>query len=219
MSNFTAMIISAISRNSLALALFATITTAVIAATYLGTRDTIAINIRNAEVRSLNEIIDKARYDNDLLNDTVAVNDSELLGLRTAKPAYIARKHGSAIAVILPATARDGYSGDIDMIIGINADGTLAGVRDTNQKETPGLGDLIARKKSNWIEQFVGKSLSNPGDAQWKVKKDGGDFDQLTGATITPRAVVAAIYRSQQYFVAHRAELLGAKTATADSQR
>jgi electron transport complex protein RnfG len=204
----------AISRNSIALALFAVLTTGIIAATYLGTSDTIEINKRKAETRALNEIITIDRYDNELLSDTLSVSDSELLGLRAKKSIYFARKNNAVVAVILPATARDGYSGDIDLIVGINADGSLAGVRATNQKETPGLGDAIDHKKSNWAEQFTGRFISslekvgNPIDEKWKVKKDGGDFDQLTGATITPRAVVAATYRAQQYFAAHRRELL-----------
>jgi electron transport complex protein RnfG len=214
----------AISRNSIALAIFALLTTGIIAATYLGTADTINVNKRKAETRALNEIITPDRYDNELLSDTVSVADSELLGLRTQKSIYFARKNNAIVAVILPATARDGYSGDIDLIIGINADGSLAGVRATNQKETPGLGDAIDHKKSSWIEQFTGRFINglekvgNPIDEKWKVKKDGGDFDQLTGATITPRAVVAAVYRAQQYFAENRNALLNGRATANDTK-
>jgi len=111
----------------------------------------------------------------------------------------VARNNGKTIALIIPATAHDGYSGDISMIVGVNRDGTVAGVRILKHKETPGLGDKIDVKKNQWILNFDGKSLTVPVIEDWKVKKDGGAFDQFAGATITPRAVVGQIKRVLEF--------------------
>ena len=112
-------------------------------------------------------------------------------------------------ATILPATAPDGYSGSIDLVVGINVDGSIAGVRALSHRETPGLGDKVDIKKSDWILGFNTRSLADPLPAQWKVKKDKGVFDQFTGATITPRAVVAATLRVLQFAQANHAALFG----------
>ncbi|HEY5791334.1 MAG TPA: RnfABCDGE type electron transport complex subunit G, partial [Gammaproteobacteria bacterium] len=104
-------------------------------------------------------------------------------------------------------TAPDGYSGAIRMLVGIRADGRVAGVRVISHKETPGLGDKIEPGKSDWSRSFVGRALGNPGSASWRVRKDGGVFDQFTGATITPRAVVAAVHRALLYYRDHREAL------------
>jgi len=119
--------------------------------------------------------------------------------------------------VILQAIAPDGYSGAIHLLVGIHADGRVAGVRVIGHRETPGLGDKIELAKSPWIRSFEGKSLTNPAADGWAVKKDRGEFDQFAGATITPRAVVGAVHRALQYFDAHKAELLAAEGATADA--
>jgi electron transport complex protein RnfG len=112
------------------------------------------------------------------------------------------------VAVILPVTAPDGYSGTIELIVGVNRDGTVAGVRALQHRETPGLGDKVDVKKSDWVLDFNGHSLGQPPEEQWTVKKDGGVFDTFTGATITPRAVTAAVKRGLLYFDAHRESLL-----------
>lgn len=208
------MLGTSISRNGLLLGLFAIATTAVIAGTYLGTRDTIADNRRHAEQRALLEIVPKERHDNDMLADSLMLDDATLLGLRQPKKAYIARQEGEVVAVILPATARDGYTDDIDLIVGINTDGSVAGVRVLAHRETPGLGDRVETKKSDWVEDFVGHALGSPPLDQWAVKKDGGVFDQFTGATITPRAVTTAVKKTLQYFQNHRDQLLAPAVAT-----
>jgi electron transport complex protein RnfG len=202
------MLIKSMSRNALLLGVFALLTTALIAATFLNTQDSIAENIRQAEEKALLEIVPRSRHNNSMLDDTQPIADSQLLGLRTSKTLYIARQDGQPVAVILPTTATDGYSGDIDMIVGINSNGTVAGVRVLSHRETPGLGDGIDRKKSTWVDGFAGRSLSNPTAERWTVKKDGGDFDQFTGATITPRAVTQAVARALQYFQSNKTALL-----------
>ncbi len=211
------MLGQSITRNGVLLGLFAVATTAVIAGTYLGTRDTIKANIRAAEMRALLEIVPRDRHDNSMLEDTVAVSDETLLGLREDKVIYRARQQGEVVAVIIPATARDGYTGDIDLIVGVNRDGSVAGVRVLQHRETPGLGDAVDRKKSDWVNGFTGKSLLSPKAEQWAVKKDGGVFDQFTGATITPRAVTGAVHRALQYYQAYSDTLLESEQAVETS--
>ena len=200
----------AVGRNSALLGLFALGVTLALAGTQLLTRDEIAAQRRAAEARAYSEILPPARYDNALLDDFRLVEDRELLGPQQPRKILVARLGGEAQAVIVPATAPDGYGGAIELIVGINADGTLAGVRVVAHKETPGLGDKIDARKSRWIDAFAGRSLGDPAPAQWAVKKDGGVFDQFTGATITPRAVTAAVRRALEYFQANREALLAA---------
>ena len=188
------------SRNSALLAVFAVSTTLLIVGTFLLTEDKIALERRKAEEKALLEIVPQSRHDNSMLDDTVPVGPSAIgLGLKTDKQIYLARRGQDVVAAIIPVTAADGYSGDIDLIVGINVDGSIAGVRVLGHRETPGLGDKVDLKKSDWILGFDGRSLSNPDLNRWAVKKDRGEFDQFTGATITPRAVVAATLRALQY--------------------
>jgi electron transport complex protein RnfG len=199
------MLGQSISRNSILLGAFALFTTLLIAGTYLQTKDRIAIEERRAEEKALLQIVPNARHNNSMLDDTITVDESNVeLGLRTQKSIYLARQDGTTVAAIIPVTARDGYSGDINLIVGVNVDGTIAGVRALSHRETPGLGDKVDLKKSDWVLGFNGKSLVNPTIAQWTVKKDKGEFDQFTGATITPRAVVAATLRALQYAQANK---------------
>lgn len=202
------MLGQSITKNGLLLGLFAVVTTGVIAGTYLSTRGLVQDNIRAAEERALLEIIPRDRHDNSMLDDAVALGDDALLGLREPRNAYRAKQNDEVVAVILPATARDGYTGDIDLIIGVNRDGSVAGVRVLSHRETPGLGDQIDYKKSQWVDGFIGRSLLNPKADKWTVKKDGGIFDQFTGATITPRAVTAAVKRSLEFYAQQRPMLL-----------
>ena len=183
------MLAQAISRNALLLGLFALASTAIIAGTFLNSQEKIQTNIRLAEEQALLQIVPKDQHNNSMLDDSRSVNDQQLLGLRGDKRLYIARQNGQPVAVIFPATARDGYTGDIDMIVGIKVDGSIAGVRVLSHRETPGLGDAVDKKKSDWVDIFQNKSLLNPTVDLWKVKKDKGVFDQFTGATITPRSL------------------------------
>lgn len=193
-------------KNSLVLGLFAAITVAVVAITQQSTESRILQAERAAQIRALGEILPAQSYDNALLDNVITLNEP-LLGHRTETPAYLATRAGQPAAVILQANAPDGYSGTISLLIGIMADGTLSGVRVIQHKETPGLGDRIELAKSPWIKSFDGKSLRNPAERGWAVKKDQGDFDQFAGATITPRAVVSAVHKALQYFDQHHTEL------------
>ncbi|WP_372759018.1 electron transport complex subunit RsxG, partial [Litorivivens sp.] len=193
------MLSQSVSRNSILLGIFAAITAAIIAGTYLGSRDLIKANIRAAEEKALLQIIPAERHDNSMLDTTLVTDDESLLGLRESKAIYLATRNGKFIGAIIPATSREGYTGDIDLIVGVNRNGSIAGVRVLSHRETPGLGDAVERKKSDWVDGFLGKSLADPEPAQWRVKKDGGVFDQFTGATITPRAVTSAVHKALQY--------------------
>lgn len=204
-------------KNSLVLALFAAITVAVVAITQQGTQSRIAEAERDAQIRALGEILPAHSYDNQLLDSMIYLNEP-LLGHRNDTPAYLASSNGQPTAVILQANAPDGYSGTIRLLVGIMADGTLSGVRVVQHKETPGLGDQIEVTKSPWIKSFDGKSLNNPKQRGWAVKKDQGDFDQFAGATITPRAVVAAVHNALRYFDQHHTELFAHLTTSEASQ-
>ncbi|SFM36250.1 electron transport complex subunit RsxG [Halopseudomonas yangmingensis] len=195
-------------RNSLILGLFAMATVGLIAFTQLGTAERIASEQRRVQLSALNEILPHQLHDNDLLQDAFVIDDQPLLNLRKPAEAWRSRLDGQVNAVILPVIAPDGYSGRIDLLVGIMADGSLAGVRVLNHRETPGLGDKIERTKSDWVLDFNGKSLMLPAADGWAVRKDGGEFDQFTGATITPRAIVQAVYRALQYFENNREQLL-----------
>ena len=192
---------TAIRDNGILLLLFALFTASVVSGTYELTKDTIAKAERNAAQKALLEIIPAERIDNDLLLDTVTIPESawSQLGLKSGGDVHIARQNQQVVAVIVPAVAPDGYSGNIKLIAGVNADGTVAGVRVLTHTETPGLGDKVDLKKSDWILSFNGKSLQNTNADAWAVKKDGGEFDQFTGATITPRAVVQQVYKVLEF--------------------
>ena len=184
--------------------LFAVIGTGLVAVTYTGTSDRIAANERERLLRKLHVLVPPARHDNDLFADTLMVRDEILLGTSEPVTVYRARRNELPVALVLAPVAPDGYSGSIRLLVGINYDGSLAGVRVVPHRETPGLGDAIEEERSDWIYGFDGKSLENPPTARWEVEKDGGDFDQLTGATITPRAIVGAVRKSLLYYREHR---------------
>ena len=195
-------------RSSIGLGLFAVFTVGLISVTWVMTREKIETQVRAYEAKALMEILPAGTHDNVLVDAKIRLEPARLLSSPDQREAYVALYDGEVSAVILPVTAPDGYSGRIELLVGINRNGTLAGVRAITHKETPGLGDKINTNVSDWILGFAGKSLGNPTAGGWAVKKDGGEFDQFTGATITPRAVVAAVYRALQYFEENRNSLL-----------
>ncbi|NQY26627.1 MAG: electron transport complex subunit RsxG [Piscirickettsiaceae bacterium] len=193
-------IYSQIIRVGLILAVFAIVATSLVTLTEENTHDKILDNERQTLLNAINVLVNHNNYNNDILADTLILGSNKLLGTRETTIAYRARLDSKPIAVILTAIAPDGYNGNIKLLVGINYDGSLAGVRVISHKETPGLGDKINEKKADWILKFNNLSLQNPELSKWKVKKDGGHFDQFTGATITPRAVVTAVKKALQYF-------------------
>ncbi len=194
-------------RSAAILAAFAAVGSLLLAATHRGTAERIAANERAALIRQLTELLPPSDYDNELLADTLHVELPDAISAPGPDLIYRARRNGGPVAVILPVRAPNGYNGAIDMLVGIRTDGTLAAVRVVNHRETPGLGDGIDRERSDWIEQFAGRALGRPAPRRWKVRKDGGDFDQMTGATITPRAVVAAVRQALAYHADEGASL------------
>lgn len=195
-----------IRKNATVLGLFAAITVAIVALIQQGTASRIEQAREQAQLQALAQILPAGSYDNNLLEHTLLLDDP-LLGNRKPEPAYLAFLAEQPTAIILQATAPDGYGGSIRLLIGITADGSLAGVRVLEHKETPGLGDKIETTKSDWIYSFAGKSLANTNSEGWEVRKNRGDFDQFAGATITPSAVVRAVHKALQYFDAHHEQL------------
>lgn len=181
-----------LSKPTLLLAGFALAGTLLLAGVHTVTAKQIAESERQALLTRINTLVDASRYDNNPLEDTLSLAPTEL---NSSEPVlvYRLRKQNQPVAAIFTTTTPDGYSGNIRLAVGVNADQTLAGVRVLAHKETPGLGDWIEVEKSAWVLNFLGKSLHDPAATAWAVKKDGGYFDQFTGATITPRAVVAAV--------------------------
>lgn len=212
------MLGTSISKNSLLLATFALFAAGGLALTNEGTKERIQQAERAAQQKALFEIVPRSRHDNDLLLDTMPIPQDywATLGLKSGGNIHIARQQGEVVAMIIPAVAPDGYSGDIRMIVGVNRDGSIAGVRILTHNETPGLGDKVDLKKSDWILSFDGKSLLTPAATAWAVRKDGGEFDQFTGATITPRAVVNQVRRVLEFIEARGEKIaLDAQSSTA----
>lgn len=205
-------------KSSLSLGFFSILTVGLIAVTYVLTAQRITTQTRNFEAMTLKEVIPDSLHDNILLDTTIMLPPSKLLATQKEQKAYIAFQRGTPAAIILPTIAPDGYNGRIVLLVGININGVLTGVRVITQNETPGLGDKIETSISNWIVGFTGKSINNPTSKRWAVKKDGGQFDQFTGATITPRAVVSAVYRALEYFSINKSHLLN-KNILAQDQK
>jgi electron transport complex protein RnfG len=192
------------------LGLFSVLGTGLVALVHEHTAARIAENQRRTLLHSLQTLIPANWYDNDMLVDAIEVSDGDL-GTGEPVPVYRARQGGRPVAAVLSPSAPDGYNGEIRLLVAVRADGTLAGVRVLAHKETPGLGDPIDEHKSDWILGFDGRSLDDPPEALWKVRRDGGDFDQFTGATITPRAVVKAVRKTLTYFVRNKDALFSAR--------
>ena len=196
-------------RTAVILFLFTIGFTAVLAGVYLLTKPAIDASAVLKKMSSIGEVLPPGSYDNDLLKDTLALPPTPALGLDDSSTVYRARQGGRPAALVIEAVASDGYSGKIRLLVGARADGSLSGVRVTEHKETPGLGDYIdpAKDKNKahpWIAQFDGKSLATLAARDWKVKKDGGQFDSVAGATISPRAVIKAVHKALEYIAENR---------------
>jgi len=190
------------------LAGFALLASVLLGVTNCSTEDTIQQRLNEDLIKSLEEVVPASLHDNDMLQDTLTIPSADFNIGAKETTVYLAKKSGKVTAVCFKFIAPDGYSGAINMIMGIDRDGNILGVRVLSHKETPGLGDKIEVAKSDWILNFAGRSLDNLTPAQWAVKKDGGVFDQFAGATITPRKSVQAINRGLQLFKTHQAQLV-----------
>ncbi|MFY8325909.1 electron transport complex subunit RsxG [Pseudoalteromonas sp. ZZD1] len=185
------MILPSMTKNGAILTLFALLTTGAVAIVQQFTADSIAEQERKQLSTQLQEVLDPTFYDNILYNDCALINEPLLA--KTPQIVYRARKNGEPVALVMRHVTPKGYSGDIELLTAVFANGDIAGVRVTKHEETPGLGDKIEIKKSPWITVFNDKTVLGENDERWAVKKDGGSFDQFTGATITPRAVVGSV--------------------------
>ncbi|WP_440864072.1 electron transport complex subunit RsxG [Symbiopectobacterium purcellii] len=187
--------ISTMRRHATTLALFAALTTGLTAMVNTLTKPTIAHQAQLQQKALLDQVIPPDIYDNNILQECYLVTDVAL-GTTSARHLYIARKGDTPVAAAIESSAPDGYSGAIHLLIGADFHGKVLGVRVTEHHETPGLGDKIDLRISDWITRFTGRTVQGADDRQWAVKKDGGEYDQFTGATITPRAVVNASKRT-----------------------
>ncbi|PCI61735.1 MAG: electron transport complex subunit RsxG [Gammaproteobacteria bacterium] len=193
-------------KNSRILALFAIVCTAIVGIVNETTKDRIEAQKQQHLLKTLHSIIAPERLNNDMYQDCLTITDAEL-GTLAPQTVYLARYNEQPVAAAITTIAPDGYNGNIELIVALNIDNTISGVRILNHQETPGLGDKIEERKSKWIFTFNDKKIPQEKDEQWKVAKDGGMFDQFTGATITPRAVVKAVKKAARYFSKHQQEL------------
>ncbi|OZA08872.1 MAG: electron transport complex subunit RsxG [Methylotenera sp. 17-45-7] len=198
---------------------FALVGTALLSYIFAITRAPIEASEAEAKLALFKQIMPQENFDNDILKHVVQVAPSPLLGNRAATQANIAMLNNQVAGVILEAVAHDGYSGDIKLLIAYRADGAISGVRVLSHKETPGLGDYIDIAHGDWIKAFDNESLAKTPAQQWQVKKDGGKFDYMAGATITPRAVVKAVLKATQYFEENKQSLLAENIATNTKQQ
>lgn len=182
---------------------FSTLATVMLVAGNLVTREAIRERQREDLLNSLHQVMPASHYNNDLLADPLQLPGPD------GSPVTIYRgTRDHAVSALAYQVSEPGYSGEIRLILGLDANGEILGVRVLSHTETPGLGDNIEAEKSDWILDFNGLSLGHPPREQWKVKKDGGRFDAFSGATITPRAVVKAIEKGLLFFQQHQARLL-----------
>ena len=203
-------------RTAAILFLFVIIFTGVLSGAYLWTKPALEASAAEEKMKLIDEVLPRSAYDNELLKDTVTLPASPLLGTDEPTTAYRARKGTQPVALVLEAVAPDGYSGKIRLIIAVNLDGSIAGVRVTQHRETPGLGDYIEPKKDKnkerpWITQFNGLKPAATEEREWKVKKDGGRFDSVAGATVTPRAVIKAVRKAAVYVAENRETLFASQ--------
>jgi electron transport complex protein RnfG len=189
-----------------ALVILAAVAGSLLAALDRVTRERIARNEAEQLVRALAAVLPAGAFDNEPHLDRIEVRNPDALGSSGPLSVYRARRNGQPAGVVLTAVAPDGYVDAIRLLIGISAAGTVTGVRAVAHAETPGLGDGIDIARSDWMLAFDGRAVDTPAPA-WALTRDGGDFDQLTGATITSRAVLNAVRRALDYYRVHRDEL------------
>jgi electron transport complex protein RnfG len=188
-----------ISSTAAAMIIFSLLASTALSISYFVTKTPIEESDARAKRIFLNQVIPSNLYDNNLVKDTISVEPNPLIGNKKNIDIYRAKKNNQVIAVIIETIAPDGYSGEIKTLVGIDQEDKILGVRVITHKETPGLGDYIEIEKSQWIKNFDLKSLDKMTEKEWAVKKDGGDFDYVSGATITPRAVIKSTYKSLLY--------------------
>ncbi len=187
-------------------------------ATHDWSRERIAANERARLVARLNSVLDPAVRGRDVTTTRLDIADAQLLGSAAPVDVFVIAEHGVLVATVFASVAPHGYNAPIGLLVGVSANGVITGVRALSHRETRGLGDSIDIAKTDWIKQFDGKTLEEPSAELWAVDKDDGRFDSITGATVTSRAVTAAVKNTLLYFQQHRDELLAAaRTGPADA--
>lgn len=191
-------------RTAAILFVFVIVFTGMLSAAYLWTKPAIEASAAEEKMKLVDEVLPRSEYDNALLEDSLVLPPTPELGLTESSVLYRARQSGQPTAVVFESIAPDGYAGKIRLIIAIRRNGEVAGVRITQHKETPGLGDYVEVKKDKnkarpWITQFTGLSLAQVSDKEWRVRKDGGRIDYYAGATVTPRAVTKAVHKAVKW--------------------
>lgn len=197
-------------RNGLILAGFAVAAIVLVMTTQWITQDRIDSQQRSELLRTLNALIPPQMHDNDLYADCTLITNRDALGSASPQPVYRSRLNGQGNALALRTTAPDGYSGNIHMLVAIDTQGVVQGVRVLSHRETPGLGDKIELRRDDWILSFDGQRVRGNPDPRWNVRRDGGMFDAFTGATITPRAVVNAVERTVRFATEQQSMLFAA---------
>ncbi|MDR5898431.1 electron transport complex subunit RsxG [Halomonas vilamensis] len=200
---------AAIKQGALALGAFALVTAGSVGVIRALTAERIATNAEVYQQQKLREVLPPTLADVDverILEGAFPLPEPQALGHRGSTQGWSIQAQDTSV-VILPVVTREGYSGDIHLLVGVNSERRISGVRVTEHQETPGLGDKIERQRSDWVTEFNGLRLDSLPERAWAVTKDGGEFDTFTGATITPRAVVDAVY--QALFYAERTPLPG----------
>ena len=209
--------ISRVTKGGVTLAIIAAICSALVAATYRLTAERIDANERAWLERSLAPALGGLAYDGSLTESRLVLEPPHALPGKDAAVIYRAFSGDRPVAALFAVTAQGGYAGPIRILVGVDLAGAVTGVRILEHRETPGLGDGIESTRSDWVHQFDGRSLGDPPVAAWRLQVDGGQFDQLTGASVTPRAVVKAIRETLLYFDAQQAEIFD-MPATAETQ-
>lgn len=187
-------------RPALTLAIVAAVLTAVVVLVASFTRERIAANEQAWIKQRLDALVAPDTHDNDLLADSITVTAPDLLGSSQPVRIYRARRGSTPVAAVIRPIAPDGYRGPIELLVAIGQDGRLIGVQVIRHEETPGLGDAFESRDIHWLDRFRGRALTDPPPPRWTVRRDGGDFDAFTGATITPRAIIKAVRNALEYY-------------------
>ena len=192
------------------IAIAAAIAVAVVALAYRVAAPRIAAQQHAQEIARLTEVLGGLEFDNDPLTDVIEVRDPGLLGTDRPLPVHRVRLAGQPVAALIEVLAPGGYGGAIRLQVAVRPDGRVIGVRVLGHHETPGVGDRIEPGRSGWLKQFVDRTLGDPPDARWTLRRDGGDYDQLSGATVTSRAVTIAVRDALAWYTLNHAQVFDA---------
>ena len=190
-----------------ALACVITLSITVLSVTRHLTADQIERNEQAWLEAQINVLVPAAMRDNDLLKDRTTMTAPEFFASDSPAIIYRARRNGLPVAAVIRSITNEGYGGPIELLVAVNYDGEVMGVRILSHHETPGIGNVFELPQSHWLQQFTGRSLQNPSEAGWDVHKSGGQFEQFTSATITPHAIIKAVQHTLDFYQHRRDEI------------